>query len=228
MRSYATEGTLVSQLNLAVIAAAGHRRQAIGVERGARGLSSIAVAPVALGRIKDGAGDLLTTPGLRTAFRSAPPAISRLGRNDPRRMALALYATAREQVGAVKGAAWDSQPSASGASDPDAAILSRIRSVRVIDAAEGIANQWLWSRSARKYIKGSNRVVLSTKKGPGKPITATHLLYAVTVEGLGMADILRRSGWSVHSKHQKRLSDVFLEIADALSSALLTKSRSVV
>lgn len=194
MPSYATPKTLISDLSRAVIAAAGHRRQAVGIKEGDRAQPSIAADRATLGIEWDGA-ELLTLPGKRTAKRAQPMAIAKLLPGDPCRQALATYLHAHEQIGSVRGAPLSGLPTSASTASPENASLARTRLARIIE-------------ETHRAIE-PNRVVLQTKRTAAQTIRRLDLFQSVVIEGRSMSEILRRAAWTPHATYLKRLSEDF-------------------
>ncbi|TCP43945.1 hypothetical protein [Rhodovulum marinum] len=229
IRTHSTPRGLVASLTLDILAAAAASRQGAGDGAGERPASGLARDPVVLGevvelrRTPDGrqVEEPLTEPGTRTALRREPPILAKLSRHDGRRLAALAYASAVERVGAVRGASLGPEaPGGSSAEVPDGGAATRAQQAGMVRLARGTVNRWKWSRARRAYVEGPARVILRPSRGAARPITATELLDAIAIEGLDMAAILRRAGWSAHSKHRKALTESAAEMLTDLADAM--------
>ncbi|MEM9522870.1 MAG: hypothetical protein AAF982_02570 [Pseudomonadota bacterium] len=220
--------TTLSALNLEVVAVYAALSQGADAGEGDRPPPSLAAEPVDLvelrePRVKDGkpSVEVLTLPGRRTAVRRVPPSLSKLSREDGRFLAVVAYATAVERTSSIKGVSIEpALARASSSSVPDGGASTKALQAATIRLARGTINRWKWSRARRNFVTGSDRVILETRRGSAKPITATDLLDGVAIEGLDMTTILRRRGWSGHSSQRKILSEAFDDMLASLADAL--------
>ncbi|MGK7753766.1 hypothetical protein [Roseovarius sp. C03] len=220
-----TAQSLVSRLSLDLVAAAAARRQGVGRGDGDRSQPSLAAAPVDLVEIFEPAPgrarlERVTTPGQRTARRRAPAFLSRYPRSDGRRLAAEAYLAALERLGAVGGVDFSAEAEIRGSSPgvSDGGATSRVRDAALVRMVRGRVNRWKWSRARRSYVTGPSRVVLAPQRGSDRrPITALDLLDGLLVEGLSLAEILRRFGWSVQSKQRQKLTESAEEMIEEIA-----------
>ncbi|MDW4550871.1 hypothetical protein R5H32_16030 [Defluviimonas sp. D31] len=223
IRDMQTPGALVSALTRDLIATAAMRRQAIGIGEGERAAPGLAAARVELLELTErgraGRPERITALGQRTAVRRVPAVLAGLGREDPRRRAVNAYAGAVEGLSAAAGATVSIEAEIRGSSAvvPDGGAAARAMRAGLVRAVHGVVNRWRWDRARRAYATGPARLVLAPRRGKARPISAVELLDAIAVEGLGMAEILRRHGWSAHAKHVKALTTAAEEILDLLA-----------
>ncbi|SDZ57063.1 hypothetical protein SAMN05444004_1235 [Jannaschia faecimaris] len=238
MKAYCTPGALVADLSRDIIANAAALRQGRGRAPGERPAPSLIASPVDLVEIFDRprrltaeeaisgarppAGARVTAPGARTAVRREPKILSRLPRHDGRRLAVLAYASALERLGAVRGSGFEASTASTtdAGTAPDGGAATRLLAAATVRLARGTVNRWRWSRATRAHVLGPARPILEARRGKARTITATALLDGVVIEGLDMAEILTRAGWSPHSKHAKVLCGAFDEMLDGLADAL--------
>ncbi|WP_282021682.1 hypothetical protein [Ruegeria faecimaris] len=211
--TYSTPASLVAALNLDLIAVAAERRQAVGKGDGERPSPSIASDPVALVEINDwmpGALEVMIELGQKTAKRRAPAFLSRFNPNDGRYLVAMAYLGAVERIGSLKSVTLSAEAEVSGGSGvvSDGGVTSRVQDVTLVRLVHGVANRWKWDLARRSFVRSKPHVVLLPRRGNERdPITAVALLNAILIEGLSMAEILRRFGWSVQSKHRDQLTE---------------------
>ncbi|MEL7513658.1 MAG: hypothetical protein AAGK03_03525 [Pseudomonadota bacterium] len=212
---------LVSALNKDIIIGAAMRRTGGLAGLGAGdGLAADPCALVEIAARKGCEDDPETEAGKRTGLRRVPPVLAAFPIHDGRRLAIGAYATAIELLDAGPAISLLSIPGGSGKGVPDGGATNRIRNVAVIRAACGAANRWKWSRALNDYVEAAPRVLLESQRGSARSITAQDLLDAVAIDGIDLAELLRRHGWSVHSKHTKFLREAFNEMTFDLADAL--------
>lgn len=230
IQAHKTPSALIASLSRDIIANAAALRQGAGRGDGDRPAPSLAATAVDLvdiveHRRRPGAmraiEEVVTEPGMKTAARREPPILSKLARHDGRRLAVVAYASAAERVGAVRGVSiGPAAPGGGGAGIPDGGASTRVKYAATLRVARAVANRWRWSRASRSYVAGPDRAILTARRGGAATITATDLLDAIALEGLDMVAILKRAGWSGHSKQRRALTEAAEEIFEELADAL--------
>lgn len=217
-------GLYLAGRNAAIIRTAAARRQRAGAGLGERSPLGMAARPVALERVMErgrgGGAGAMTLPGHKTAVRAPARALAVLPVNDPRRRAADLIAGAYERIGSVAGSCGEGGDTSGGQSDGGA--TTRIKHAERIRLIEAVANGWSIDRRHGRVARGPERVALPVQRRvPGRlQIKAFPLLVALCVEGRDMAQILVAHGWTVHSKHSRKLIAVAWEMLDDIAEAL--------
>nr|WP_170540933.1 hypothetical protein [Ruegeria arenilitoris] len=231
LSSFSTPGAFVAALNLDLIAAAAARRQANGRGDGDRPAPSLAAAPVDLVEISDRDHRAPATErGQKTARRRAPAFLSRYSEHDGRRLAAMRYLAAVERLDRMGGAALSIEAVVAAGSGSggvsDGGVTSRVEDVAFLRLVHGTVNRWKWDLGRRCFVRGPARVVLAPRRGKARDaITAIDLLNGILIDGLSMAEILRRAGWSVQSKHRDKLTDAAEEMLDQIADKLGLSAR---
>ncbi|WP_170765569.1 hypothetical protein [Ruegeria lacuscaerulensis] len=233
--TYSTPAGFVAALNLDLIAAAAARRQAVGKGAGVRSEPSLAAGSVDLIEIHDidGRGEITATArGEKTARRRAPAFLSRYHDHDGRRLAALRYLASVERIGGMKGSALSIEADISGGSGgiSDGGVTSRVQDVKLVQMVHGLVNRWKWDPVCRDFVRTVPRVVLLPRRGADRhparrPITAVALLNGILIDGLSMAEILRRFGWSVQSKQRDTLTESAEEMLELIADKLGLSAR---
>ncbi|WP_226688847.1 hypothetical protein [Ruegeria arenilitoris] len=205
--TYSTPAGFIAVLNLDLIAAGAARRQAVGKVGGDFPEPNLAAGAVDLIEISDrvsGSAEVKTEGGEKTVRRRAPSFLSRYHDHDGRRLAAMRYLVAVERIGGMKGATLSIEAEISGGTGgiSDGGATSRVQDVMLVRMVHGLVNRWKWDPTCRDFVRGVPRVVLLPRRGNDRhaerrPITAVALINGILIDGLSMAEILRRFGWSV-------------------------------
>ncbi len=210
----------LQRVNLEIIKAAARRRQQHGAGEGARAPLGLGHRPVTLGAIKDAKGGRVTPLGYKTARRALPSILARLPDADPRRRVADALASAFERVGAIGGG--DLQGGDTKAGVSDGGVTTKIKHAARLRVIEAAVNGWGTDPLLGGIKRGPDRVVMAVqrKRGDRQDIKVFPLLVALCVEGLDLAAILRRHGWSTGSKHTIPLGQAALSILDDAATSL--------
>lgn len=219
----------LARVNLAIIRAAGARRQGrVGVGAsapGARPPAALAGAPVHTKQLvepgPEGKVRPVTPLGYKTAVRSVPRILAALDAADPRRRAAVILADTVERIGSVKGSADALQGSAPKSAISDGGATTRVKYSARLRLIEALANGWQVERSG-KVRRGPERVALEVGRQTGKlqEIKAFQALMMMCVDGISADEILRRHGWAAKSKVRRRLADALLASLDDVADGL--------
>lgn len=213
----------LAAVNIGIVKSAAVRRMAQGRGDGARPPASIAGPRVHLVRVSGADKDPATPAGYQTAVRAAPRVLAALKANDPRRTVATLLADAFERVGSIKGADLAGTDSKGGLSDGGA--TTRVKHAARLRLIEYLANGWPVDRASGPVRGGrvwAPRLALEVQRRGGKrqDIQAFDAVVAVCVEGMDLAEILRRHGWSVQAHNRDPLRAAVLatlgDVADGL------------
>lgn len=217
----------LAQVNMAIIKAAGARRQG-HVSRGAaipgaRPPASIAAGPVQrrviMGPSPGGGVETKTPVGYKTAVRTLPRMLGALAEADPRRRAALALADAAERIGASKGL--DLTGSAPKSALSDGGATTRVKHAARLRRMEALANGWAVT-AAGKVERGQPRIALEVGRQTGglQEIKAFDALLAMCRDGLSGDEILRRHGWAAKSNARKKLGAALLAALDDMADGL--------
>lgn len=212
----------LARVNIEIIKAAGARRQRQARGAGARLPASLAGAPVRLTAIKSAGSTERpeTPPGYRTARRALPLVLSELAEHDPRLKAARMLADTCERVGSVKGADLAGTDAKGGQSDGGA--TTRVKHAARLRMIEALANGWPVERrhGPRRGMPRVALEMLRQSRPDRQQIMVFDALMAVCVDGLELAAVLRRYGWSVQAKPRVRLRAAVLAALDDVADGL--------
>lgn len=221
---FARARALVEKKGRLIIAHAAWRRQKCGEGLGARAALGLAAPPahlteIAHPRAGDAGPERITPLGYQTAARKMPRVLSRLDRNDPRRLAANRYAHLVETLHAVKGndpagAAVTGRPSDGGA-------VTRTEIARALRKVEAAVNGWPVFKDGR-IKRGAELEIMRPPRVPDgqMPIRAKAFLDMVVLEAFDMATILERHGWFANTRNRKHLNSKALELLDEIAEVL--------
>jgi len=201
------------------------RRQRHGESEGARLPAALGQPEVGLVELEerrpDGKSERITPIGWRTARRRLPPILARLDPRDQRLRAAQVFATACERIEASAGAQLQAGTGQNGGAS-DGGATTRIKHAERLRFLEGVINDWPFDRTARRYIRGPDLVVLApAQREPGRlPVLAGTLIRSVCLDGLDMTEILSRHGWSDASRNRRKLNAATLDLLDLMAEAL--------
>lgn len=214
----------LAAMNIKIIKAAAARRQAHGRGNGARLPAAMGHHPVAVQVLSEGRpgphGRRITPLGYKTAVRALPPILAGLNATDPRRRAADLLASACERIGSIQGGNLEGAAPKAGVSD--GGVTTRIKHASRLRVIKALANGWAVDMRQGPATDGPARVLMPVQRqGRNRQhIKAFPALVMLCVEGLDLAAILRRHGWSAKSDNTKALGLALLSILDDLAGAL--------
>jgi hypothetical protein len=219
----------MARLNLAIIKAAGVRRQgqtgAAGTAPGARLPGSIAGAPV-VARVltrptASGKAAPVTPLGYKTAVRTMPRILAALGADDPRLRAALILADTMERIGSVPGAGSALEGSATKSGQSDGGATTKVKHAARLKRIEALANGWRITATGR-VMRDAPRVALPVGRQTGnlQEIKAYQALVAMCVDGISADEILRRHGWTAKSNTRRKLADALLAALDDVAGGM--------
>lgn len=215
----------LDRVNLEIVKATATRRQHHAARApGARLPASIAGPRVALEVIAERTpeGERQVTPlGYKTARRALPPILAGLAPTDPRRRVALLLADSFERVGASAGAQLEGAHGGHSGAAPDGGVTTKIKHAARLARLEALANGWAISPTG-KIERKAPRILLKVQRQTGRrqQIKAFEALTALAVEGVGLAEVLRRAGWEVRARNRRALAEAVLELLSEIAVGL--------
>jgi hypothetical protein len=211
-------------INIKIIKAAALHRQAHGRGNGARLPAALGHRPVMVREITEGRpgpqARRITPLGYRTATRALPPTLpawmppTRAVRR-PICWAPHLSASDRSRAAIWLAAILTREYLIGG-------VTARVKHATRLRMIETIANGWAVDRRHGTITRDPDLVLMPVvRKGRNRQdIRAYSALVMLCVEGLDLAAILRRHGWSEQAKHTKPLGLALLATLDDPGDAL--------